>query len=209
MTANRKRLLALLLTIAISAPQVFQDAHAEKADRRKPAVIDAGEYSGDNKVGTLNLRKNVTITQGTLKIVGETGDVKGEIGVYTASLKGNPVCFRQKKDGSDVVLRGQAARVEYDQKLEKVEFFGSVILHDGPNEMRGDYALYFMATEKFEVKEKPNTQVRVVMVPKEKDELDDLAKDSTPAVKPKLKTAKEIELGRYEPLTSKCIKEAL
>ncbi len=203
-----KVLLGMLGLVLLSTP-----AFAERADRRKPVVIDAGEYGGDNKAKFLQLKKGVTISQGTLKIVGDTADVKGDVGVYVAVLKGTPVvCFRQKKDGKDEVMRGQAQRIEYDQGKEKVEFFGNVVVHDGPDEMRGDYVIYYMNTEKFEMRDKPGAQGRFVMVPKDKDEPDEAAQAAAAAkdpAKPRMKSAKEIELGRYEPLASKCIKEAL
>jgi lipopolysaccharide export system protein LptA len=192
----------------IAGALIALSAHAERADRRKPAVVDAGDYTGDNKSKVLQLRKGVTITQGTLRIVADNGDLKGDAGTYQASLKGEPVCFRQKKDGSDEYLRGQSLRIEYDQAKEKVEFFNKVVVHDGPNELRGDYVVYYMATEKFEVRDKaPTGAARIVMVPKEVDVPEDPSKDTQP--KPRLKTSKEIESGRYEPLASKCLKEAL
>jgi lipopolysaccharide export system protein LptA len=205
------------LIFALFAPQVLGNfAHAERADRRKPMVVDSGEYDGDNKAKILQLRKGVTITQGTLKIIGDRGEVKGEPPTSIAKLFGAPVCFRQKKDGSDEVMRGQGDRIEYDQNKERVEFFGKVVVHDGANEMRADHIVYNMRTETFEVRDRPNTQARVVLVPREKEEPEsantDASKDATKeavVVKPKLKTSKEIEAGRYEPLASKCIKEAL
>jgi lipopolysaccharide export system protein LptA len=203
------------LICALFAPQVLGSfAYAERADRRKPMVVDSGEYDGDNKAKVYNLRKNVTITQGTLKIIGDKGEVRGEPPTTVAKLFGAPVCFRQKKDGSDEVMRGQGDRIEYDQGKERVEFFGKVIVHDGANEMRAEHVVYNMRTETFEVRDKPNSQARVVLVPREKDEPEVASNDATKevakeAVKPKLKTTKEIEAGRYEPLASKCIKEAL
>ncbi len=207
--------LNFALICALFAPQVFGSlAHAERADRRKPMVVDSGEYDGDNKAKILNLRKGVTITQGTLKIIGDKGEVKGEPPTSIAKLFGAPVCFRQKKDGSDEVMRGQGDRIEYDQNKERVEFFGKVVVHDGANEMRAEHIVYNMRTETFEVRDKPNTQARVVLVPREKEEPEALNTDAAKEAakenaKPKLKTTKEIEAGRYEPLASKCIKEAL
>jgi lipopolysaccharide export system protein LptA len=206
--------LRIALILAISAPQVLlMDAHAEKADRRKAMVLDVGESDGDNKAKVLNLRKGVTITQGTLKIIGDRGDLVGEPPKAIAKLFGAPVCFRQKKDGSEDIMKGQADRIEYDQSKEQVVFLGSVIVHDGTSEMRADHVVYNMGTEKFEIRpkaEKADKPVRLVLVPREKDEPEGVAVDATKeAPKPKLKTIKEIELGRYEPLASKCTKEAL
>jgi lipopolysaccharide export system protein LptA len=200
------------LVVALGALICAPSAWAEKADRKKPMDIRAGEYSGDNRVKSLDLRKGVTITQGTMKIIGDTGEVRGEPPTAQAKLFGAPVCFQQKKDGSNEYMRGQADRVEYDQRTERVDFFGKVTVHDGPNEMRGDHVVYNMSTEKFEVREKVGTQVRIVIVPKEKADAEEekqaaaAAKDTA---KPRLKTAKEIEMGRHEPLASKCVKEAL
>jgi lipopolysaccharide export system protein LptA len=202
-----------LIAVAIAACALTAPAHAERADRRKPVIIDAGQPDGDNKSKVLRLQKGVTITQGTLKIVGDDAVVNGDAGTYTATFRGAPVCFRQKKDNSSEVMRGQAQRVEYDQAKEKVEFFQNVIVHDGPNELRGDYVIYYMNTEKFEVREKPGTPVRMVMVPREKDEAEEEKQQATATAKdtakPRLKTAKEIEMGRHEPLASKCVKETL
>jgi lipopolysaccharide export system protein LptA len=202
-----RRATALVLAWGLLASAAW----AEKADRKKPMDIRAGEYSGDNKAKFLDLRKGVTIAQGTMKVVGDTGEVRGEPPTSQAKLFGTPVCFQQKKDNSNEYMRGQADRIEYDQRTERVDFFGRVTVHDGANEMRGDHVVYNMGTEKFEVKEKPGTLVRMVIMPKEKDDDEDkqaavAAKD--PA-KPRLKTAKEIEMGRHEPLASKCTKEAL
>ena len=207
------------LICALFAPQVLGVfAYAERADRRKAMIVDAGESDGDNKAKVYALRKGVTISQGTLKIIGERGELKGEPPTSIAKLFGQPVCFRQKKDGSDDVMRGQADRIEYDQAKESVNFYGTVTVHDGANEMRAEHVVYNMRTETFEVREKGTRQVRMVIPSKEKDEPEEVASEvskeaatSAPKIapKPKLKTTKEIEAGRYEPLASKCIKEAL
>jgi lipopolysaccharide export system protein LptA len=197
--------LGLACIITLAPP-----AWAEKADRRKPLVVDTVDPQGDNKAKVYVFPGKLVLNQGTLRIVADNGELRGDPGAMKAIVKGAPVCFRQKKDGSDEVMRGQAARLEYDQTKEKVEFFNNVVVHDGANEMRGDYVVYYMATEKFEVRDRtPNGAARIVMVPKEKDEADALIELGKDAPKPKLKTSKEIEAGRYEPLASKCIKEAL
>jgi lipopolysaccharide export system protein LptA len=213
--------LSFALICALFAPQVLNNvAYAERADRRKPMVVDSGETDVDNKAKIWQLRKGVTIMQGTLKIIGDRGEVKGLPPTSVAKLFGTPVCFRQKKDGSDEVMRGQGDRIEYDQNRERVEFFGKVVVHDGANEMRAEHVVYYMRTETFEVREKPSAQARIVLVPREKEEPESASSDATSdavkevvaakdAPKPRLKTTKEIEAGRYEPLASKCIKEAL
>lgn len=188
-------------------------ALAEKADRRKPMDIRAGESVGDNRSKFLELRKGVTITQGTMRISGDTGEVRGEPPTAQAKLFGSPVCFQQKKDGSNDLVRGQANRIEYNQRTEQVDFFGRVIVHDGPNEMRGEHVTYNMATEKFEVRAKSGSQVRLVIVPREKEEAEETTASAAPSVKeppkPRLKTSKEIEMGRHEPLASRCVEETL
>jgi lipopolysaccharide export system protein LptA len=203
------------LICALFAPQVFGSlVYAERADRTKPMVIDSEDPEGDNKAKVVILRKNVTITQGTLKVIGDRGEVRGSPPSAVAKLFGSPVCFRQKKDGSDEVMRGQGERIEYDQAKERVEFFGKVIVHDGANEMRAEHVVYNMRTETFQIREKPNMQTRIVLVAREKEEPEVSATDPVKDVakepaKPKLKSSKEIEAGRYEPLASKCTKEAL
>jgi lipopolysaccharide transport protein LptA len=183
-------------------------ALAEKADRFKRVTILADLSDGD--ANNPKLTGNVSIEQGTIRIYSEQALVRFDKNKkYQATLtnsKERPVCFRQKKDNSTDLLKGQADRVEYDQNKDLVEFFGNVVVHDGPNEMVSDYVRYQLSNEKFEVRPSKTSsskkQVRMDIIPIEKEAVNDKGEHL-------LKTSKEIEAERHEPLTRYCTEKTL
>jgi lipopolysaccharide export system protein LptA len=200
-----KILASCLLALAL-LPSL---ALAEKADRYKRVAIEADLSDGD--ASNPKLTGNVSIVQGTLRILSDTALVRfDKTKKYQATLNGAPVCFRQKKDKSDELLKGQADRVEYDQGKDLIEFFNNVIIHDGANEMLSDYVRYNMQTEKFEVRPKAakdakkpsDKRVSVYIIPLEKEAVNDKGEHL-------LKTKTEIETERHEPLASRCAEKAL
>ena len=67
----------------------------------------------------------------------------------SATAYGNPVAFRQKRDGLDEYYDGYAQRVEYDGAKEFVELFDRALLRRGQDEIRSNYISYNAATEMF------------------------------------------------------------
>ena len=107
-------------------------ARAEQADREKPINFsgDTGDVNYETRGGTL--KGNVVITQGTLSIRADRIDFKQNAdNSLSATAFGNPVAFRQKRDGVDDYYEGCAQRAEYDGAKELLELFDRALLKRG------------------------------------------------------------------------------
>ena len=138
---------ALLLT-AIALP-----AQAEKADREKPMNIEADRMSMDDIKKIQVFEGNVIVTQGTMQILTNklvvTQDADGfQKGVATGGA-GGLARFKQKRDGVDEYMEGEAERVEHDTREEKTEFFIRGWVKNGQDEVKGPYISYDALTEKY------------------------------------------------------------
>ena len=153
---------------------------AERADRDKPVHLEADRATVENATRTSVFTGNVVLTQGTLIIRAEKMVVKEDSsGFRHATAFGDPVSFRQKRDGRDEYIEGWSERMEYDGKADKVQLFKKARLKRGPDEVEGDYISYDAVSEFFQVtgsNEKTDTQtspagrVRIVIQPKNKQE---------------------------------------
>jgi lipopolysaccharide export system protein LptA len=145
---------ALLLIAALAAPA----AMAEKTDREKPInySADVGDVNYQTKIGTLS--GNVIVTQGTLTIHADKIVLKqNPDNSLSATAIGNPVAFRQKRDGVDEYYDGYAQRVEYDGATEFLQLFDRALLRRGKDEIRSNYISYNAATELFKAEGRPET----------------------------------------------------
>jgi lipopolysaccharide export system protein LptA len=139
--------LFFVLGLAIAALPAF----AEKADRNKQIDIKAQDGTHDQINRTYELRGNATLTQGTMRLVAERMIVKvDEDGNRTAKLygsPGNPVSFRQKREGFDDYMEGTADRAEFDDATDVLQLYFNASLKNGGDELRGEYIYYNSATE--------------------------------------------------------------
>lgn len=183
-TSHRLLGLALSLLAIAVAP-----AHAEKADRAKPLNLVA-----DNQ-GEFDLAKqavvftgNVIITKGTIVIKADRVEVKETPeGYYDAVAIGTPgrqATFRQKRDGVDEYVDGQADRLEYNDKADVVRFVNKAVVRrlrggsPAGDEITGNLITYDNTGEMFHVSSGPNVasaasaasgsggRVRAVLVPR-------------------------------------------
>ena len=84
---------------------------AEKADKEKPInySADTGDVNYQTKVG--NLSGNVVITQGTMTIRADRIVFRQNAdNSLSATAFGSPVALRQKRDGVDETIEGEATR---------------------------------------------------------------------------------------------------
>jgi lipopolysaccharide export system protein LptA len=193
---RRGRTAAALLPLAL----VALAARAEMGDREKPInySANAGDVNYQTKIGTLT--GNVIITQGTLTIHADKVVLKqNPDNSMSASAFGNPVTFRQKRDGLDEYFEGYAQRAEYDGSKQFLELFDRALLRRGQDEIRSNYITYNAATEMFKAEGRaaspsapteggPGARVRGVFQPKSdalpakgtKDAAPDAAKTPAP-----------------------------
>lgn len=140
-------LAALLLAVATSPAQ------AEKADREKPMNIEADRMSMDDIKKIQIFEGNVIVTQGTMQLLTNrlvvTQDADGfQKGVATGGA-GGLARFKQKRDGVDEYMEGEAERIDHDTREEKTEFFIRGWVKNGQDEVKGPYISYDALTEKY------------------------------------------------------------
>ena len=151
---------------------------AEKADKEKPINLEADRVNIDDAKKVSVFEGNVVLTQGTLVMRADRMIVREDAqGFNHGTAYGNPVTFRQKREGVDEYIEGEALRVEYDGRIERLQLFNRAQLRRGADEVRGSYISYDQPTEIFNAigshddgsgKAAPG-RVRAVIQPKSKE----------------------------------------
>ena len=128
-------------------------AQAERADRGKPINLESDRMHVDDVQKTSVFEGGVVMTQGTLSIRADKITVRQDKDGYQyGSAIGHPATFRQKRDGAEGYIQGEADRIEYDGKLDRVELFNHArLLREPADEVRGNYISYDARTEYFSV----------------------------------------------------------
>jgi len=173
-----KRLsLTTLLALTLGLPML--PAHAERADRNQPVNIEANRVTVDDRNKVHVFEGEVVLTQGTLvikgaKLVVTQGADGFQSGVATGTDK-RLATFRQKREGSNEFVEGEAERIEYDSRAERARLFNQAHVKSGADEVRGHYIEYDALSENYLVTNQPGTsptkttgdgRVRAVIQPK-------------------------------------------
>src|SRR2546423_5577824 len=125
----RRAAPASLLALALLAAPAW----GEKADRTKPLNVAA------DRQGTFDLLKqvvvfsgNVIITKGTIVIKADQVEVREAADGYRLAVAigsgDHPATFRQKRDGVDEYIDGQADRLEYEEKGDVIRFVNNAVV---------------------------------------------------------------------------------
>ena len=171
------------LCIAALVAGFAMPAQAEKADRVKPITIQA------DATGQVDLQKqvavvsgNVVVTKGTMVIHAERVELSKTPGGYDKAVAygapGRPATFRQKRDGVDEYMDGEAERLEYDGKTDIVKFINNASVRrlrgaTLADEINGNLVTYDSTSEVMNVSggsattANPSGRVRVVLTPRE------------------------------------------
>lgn len=148
----------IALTLACLLSVFPYAARAEKGDRDKPINVEADRVSIDDLKKIQIFEGNVLMIQGTLRMQTSklvvTQDADGfQKGVATGGADGL-ARFRQKRDGKDEFIEGEAERIEHNTRDEKTEFFARAWVKSGQDEVKGQYILYDALSEKYLVTNK-------------------------------------------------------
>ena len=139
------RLLAALALASLSAA-----SHAETGARENPINFssDRGDLNYESKVGKLD--GSVVLTQGTITIRADRLTFRqNPDNSMQVTATGNPVSFRQKRDGRDEYYEGFAQRIEYDGAKDLLELFDRALLKQGTDEIRSNYISYNAKRKKY------------------------------------------------------------
>ena len=155
--AFMKNLPVVLLWVCAA---LTSQAWAEKADRNKPMNVEADVLRYDDQQQTTVFSGKVVLTKGSITIRGAKLEVRQDpegyqFGTVTGSVA-EPAYFRQKRDGVDEFIEGQAESLVYNGKADTVRFEKSATLRRYrastlADEVTGAIILYENLTDKFSV----------------------------------------------------------
>jgi len=158
-------------------------ARAEKADRGKPMTLESDQPC------TVNLLKqtsvcsgNVVISQGTLLIRADRLELREtpeghQLALATGS-GAKPATYRQKRDGVNETVEGQAQRIDYDSRAGTLRFEGAAQVRrlQGAtlaDQIQGATIVWDSVAETFNVRggvataDNPSGRVRAVIAPRQ------------------------------------------
>lgn len=96
-------------------------AMAEKADRDKPVNVESDHMFYDDRNQTSTFTGNVILTKGTIEIRGDKLVVRQDAqGNQYGTATGNRASFRQKREGLEEWMEGQALQIDYDGAKDTV-----------------------------------------------------------------------------------------
>jgi len=135
-------------------------ASAEKADRSKPMNVEADALRYDDVKQTSVFTGHVVLTKGSIVIRGEKIEVRQDaqgfqFGVVVAA-PGKLAFFRQKREGLDEFIEGEAETIEYDGRADAVKFVKNAQLRrylgaTMNDEFTGQMIVYNNATDMFSI----------------------------------------------------------
>lgn len=168
------RLAFLALSLLAALP-----AHAERADRDKPMQLEANRVSIDDAKKIQILEGDVLITKGTMVLKADrvvvTEDQYGFQRGTAFGGKDGLARIRQKREGKDEYMEGEAERIEYNSNSEVAELFHRAWVKSGEDQVKGDYIWYDAVSEKYLVTagesrdpKGPPARVRAIIQPKNK-----------------------------------------
>lgn len=155
--------------------------HAEKADRAKPLKVEADSPSKiDIAKQVVTFNGNVVVTKGTMTIRADRIEVRetqdGQHVAVATGTPAKPATFRQKRDGVDEWIEGQADRLEYDGRADVIRFVGNAQVRrlrgsSVADEVSGATISYDNTAEVFSVvggtPQNPSGRVRAVITPRD------------------------------------------
>jgi len=179
-TPRRLALLAAACVLGVALP-----AHAERADRLKKMEVESDQ---PGKVDLINqlvvFNGNVVVSKGTMLIKAARIEVRESPDGYQSAVAigsaSQPASFRQKREGVNEFVEGEAERLEYDSKLDTIRFINKASVRRlrgtaVADEVTGALITYDGSAELFTVAggtaavtpSNPTGRVRYVFTPKE------------------------------------------
>jgi lipopolysaccharide export system protein LptA len=168
-----------ILCVALACG-LLQNAWAEKADRNKPMHIESDSMRYEDSQQLTVFTGKVVATKGTIVIRGAKVEVRQDPeGNQHGTVTGTPkerAFFRQKREGVDEFIEGEAETLIYNGKTDTVRFETNAVMRRFrgstlADEVTGAIINYENTTEKFAVDGSaagttPGGRVRAVLTPK-------------------------------------------
>jgi len=112
-------------SLALSLALVPVAASAEKADRDKPMNIEADRLTHDELGQVSIFTGRAVLTKGTLVMRGSRIEIREDPDGYQSGVilpeANKRAFFRQKREAVDEFMEGEALRIEFDGKTDRVK----------------------------------------------------------------------------------------
>lgn len=156
--------LHLLLCVALAG--LPSGVAALESDRDQPAIIDADGVDIDFAAGLRVYYGNVKLRQGTLKLDADKLEVRfKDDQLQTAVAVGEPAVFRQRPDGKEVDVVGEAIFIHLDEIQNVITLTRNAVLTQGRDSVSGRTIVYNMATDKMQVRSGSDAPTRTTKTP--------------------------------------------
>ena len=153
-------------------------AHALPSDSNQPINVKADSAEMDDKRGVAIYRGDVVITQGTLKITGDTVtitlDNNGDIDVFTS--QGKPAYYEQQPAANKQIVQAYGLTIQYFANNENIIIIDQAKVIQQGNTFRGEKIIYDTRREivtagraKQGTVTTPAPRIDMVIQPKKKD----------------------------------------
>jgi len=165
----RKIVITVIICICTS------NIYALKSDQKKPLQINGNSGYLDNKNGVANLKGNVTIIQGSMKVTAENGTVTqihSKSRFITLNKGTKQVRFVQDQDDGGKVT-ALCNKFEYNEETHLATLTGNVLLNKGKDTVTGEILTYDTVTEEYKILSAKNQlsnntdRVSITLTPKE------------------------------------------
>jgi lipopolysaccharide export system protein LptA len=157
-------------------------ARADRADRLQPMNVEADSLRVDDARQNSVFSGNVVVSKGSIRIRGQQLEVRqdeqgNQFGTVLGG-PGQPAFFRQKREGLDEFIEGEAQRIDYNGQADTVRFTGQAVLRRFKgatlnDETRGGLIVYDNRSATFAVDsgaqpapDNPSGRVRAMLTPR-------------------------------------------
>ncbi|MFI8609965.1 lipopolysaccharide transport periplasmic protein LptA [Pseudomonas sp. AOB-7] len=134
----------LPLILSLGAALGSAAAWALPSDREQPIRIQADSAELDDKQGVAVYRGSVIITQGTLKITGDTVTItqtaSGDIDVFTSV--GKPAYYEQKPAADKEIVKAYGLTIQYFASNERIVLIDQAKVIQEGNTFEGEKIVY-------------------------------------------------------------------
>ncbi len=134
----------LPLILSLGAALGSAAAWALPSDREQPIRIQADSAELDDRQGVAVYRGSVIITQGTLKITGDTVTItqtaSGDIDVFTSV--GKPAYYEQKPAADKEIVKAYGLTIQYFSSNERIVLIDQAKVIQEGNTFEGEKIVY-------------------------------------------------------------------
>lgn len=113
-------------------------------DRDKPINIEADQAEADDNLGVTIYRGDVIITQGSMRILGDTVTIHFDNNqdITKVVAKGRPAKFRQQPDGEVDFQNAEAKTLEFYTAEDTIVMLGGAHSWQGDNRIKAERIVY-------------------------------------------------------------------